>query len=95
MSYEIFSLVCADVSQKFKSKSRIFTYKYIVGKQRIRIHMLNQTIEDIDPVEVLDFLNQLQQNYGYDSHRGRFRFSCFRDQNIAIFEFLAQNEEKI
>lgn len=94
-SYKIFDLLCADVSQKFMLENRIITYKPIVGKQRIRIHILNQTNEDINPVEVLDFLNQLQKNYGYDSHWDRFHFSCFRDQNITIFEFLVQNEEEI
>ena len=94
-SYEIFDLVCAEVSQKFKPKNRIFTYKYIVRKQRIMIHILNLTIGDINPIEVLDFLNKLQQNYGYDSHLGRFYFSCFCDQNITIFEILVQNEEEI
>ena len=58
-SYEIFDLVCADVSKKFKPKNRIFTYKYIVRKQRIMIHILNLTIGDINPIEVLDFLNKL------------------------------------
>lgn len=61
-SYKIFDLLCADVSQKFMLENRIITYKPIVGKQRIRIHILNQTNEDINSVEVLDFLNRLQQN---------------------------------
>ena len=96
-SYEIFDLLCADVTKKFRSDNRIFTYKYVVGKQRIRIHILKQETEDIDPVDILNFLNQLQQNYGYHSNWSRFYFNCFYlpDQKITIFEFLAQNEEEI
>ena len=95
--YEIFGLLCADVTKKFRSDNRIFTYKYEVGKQRIRIHILKQETEDIDPVDILNFLNQLQQNYGYHSNCRRFYFNCFNlpDQNITIFEFLAQKEEEI
>ena len=96
-SYEIFDLLCGDVTKKFGSDNRIFTYEYVVGKQRIRIQILKQETEDIDPVGILDFLNQLQQNYGYHSNWSHCYFNCFNlsDQNITIFEFLAQNEEEI
>ena len=53
-SYEIFHLLCADMTKEFGSGNRIFTYKYVVGKQRIRKHILKQY-----PVDILDFLNQL------------------------------------
>ena len=33
--------------------------KYVVGNQRIRMHLLKQGTEDLDPVEILHFLNQL------------------------------------
>ena len=96
-SYEIFDLLCEDVTKKFSSDSRIFTYKYVVGKQRIRIHMLKEETEDIDPADILNFLNQLQQNYAYHSNWSRFYFNYFNlpDQNITIFEFLAQNKKEI
>ena len=96
-SYEIFDLLFADVTKKFRSDNRIFTYKYVVGKQRIRIHILKQETKDIDPVDILNLLNQLQQNYGYHSNWGCFYFNCFNlsDQNITIFEFLVQNKEEI
>ena len=96
-SYEIFDLLCGDVTKKFGSDNRIFTYEYVVGKQRIRIHILKQETEDIDPVDILNFLNQLQQNYGHHSNWIHFYFNYFNlsDQNITIFEFLAQNEEEI
>ena len=62
-------------------------HKYVVGKQGIRMHTLKHEIEDIDPVEVLDFLNQLQRKYAYHSNWGRCYFSWLQDQNITIFEF--------
>ena len=95
--FEIFDLPCADVTKKFGSVNRILTYKYVVGKQRIRIHILKQKTEDIDPVGILDFLNQLQQNYACHWNWSGFYFNCFNlpDQNITIFDFLAQNEEEI
>ena len=84
--HEIFDLPCADVTKKFRSDNIIFTCKYVVGKQRIRIHILKQETEDIDPVNILNFLNQLQQDYGYYSKWSRFYFNCFNlpDQNITI-----------
>ena len=96
-SYEFFYLLCADVTKKFGSDNRIFTYKYVVGNQRIRMHILKHETEDLDPVDILNFLNQLQQNYGYHSNWSRFYFNCFNisDQNITIFEFLGQKKENI
>ena len=75
----------------------IFTHKYVVGKQRTRLHLLKPETEDLDPVEILDFLNKLQEKYSYDSHWSRFRFSNYpiKYQNIMIFEFLFQNEKEI
>ena len=89
--HEIFDLLCADVTKKVRSDNTIFTYKYVVGKQRIRIHILKQETEDIDPGNILNFLNQLQQDYGYHLTWSRFYFNCFNlpDQNITIFDFLA------
>ena len=95
--YEIFDLLFPDVTEKLESDNRIFKQKYVVCKQIIRMHISKHETEDIDLVEVLDFLNQLQQKYPYHSNWSRFYFSCYRlqDQNITIFEFLAQKEEKI
>ena len=67
-SFEIFDLLCVDVTKKFGSDNRIFTHKYVVGKQRIIINILKQETEDIDPFDILDFSNQLAQNYGCQSN---------------------------
>ena len=56
-NYEIFNLLYSNIVQKFDTHNRIFTHKYIVGKHRIRIHLLKPD-EEIDPVEMLDFLNK-------------------------------------
>ena len=55
--YKIFDLLCADMTKKFGPENRMFTYKYVVGKQRIRTHILKQETEDADAVDILDFLN--------------------------------------
>ena len=93
-SYEIFYLLCVDVTKKFGSDNRIFTFKYVVGKQRIRIHILKQETEDIDPVDILDFLNQLQQNYAYHFNWSCFYFNCFNlpDQNMTMFELFGSEQ---
>ena len=75
--------------------TRAFTHKYAVGKQRIRIHLLKSN-EEIDPVEVLDFLNKLQEKYPYHSGWSPFYFSSYslKCQNI-IFDFSSQNGEEL
>ena len=98
--YEIFDLLYLDLIQKFESDNRIFTHKYVVGKQKIRLHLLKPETEDLEPVEIhqiLDFLNKLQEKYSYDSHWSHFHFSNYplKYQNIMISEFLSQNEEEI
>ena len=60
-NYEIFDLLYSDVIKKFDTENRVFTHKYVVGKQRIRIHLLKPD-EEIDPFEILDSLNKLQEN---------------------------------
>ena len=96
-TYEIFDLFYSDLIEKFEYGNMIFTHKYVVGKQRIRLHLLKPETKDLDPVEILDFLNKLQEKYSYDSHWSRFRFSNYpiKYHNIMIFEFLSQNEKEI
>ena len=60
-NYKIFDLLYSDVIKKFDAENRVFTHKYVVGKQRIRIHLLKPD-EEIDPFEILDSLNKLQEN---------------------------------
>ena len=94
-NYETFDLLYFDEIKKFDADSRVFTHKYVVGKQRIRIHLLKFN-EQIDPVEILDFLNKLQEKYSYHSDGSPFYFSShfLKHQNIKIFGFLSENEEE-
>ena len=71
----------------------IFTYKYVAGKHRRRIHILKQETEDIDPVDIFKIVTtKLRLPFELEP----FYLNCFNlsDQNITIFEFLAQNEEE-
>ena len=52
-TYEIFDLPYSDLIEKLESDNIIFTHKHVVGKQRIRLHLLKPEIEDLDPVEIL------------------------------------------
>ena len=82
------------MTKRFGSDNIIFTYKYVGGKRRISIHILKQETEDIDPVDILDFLNQLQQNYANHWNWSCFYFNCFNlpDHNITIFEFFGSEQ---
>lgn len=90
-SYEIFDLFCPDLTQKINSDNVVLTEKYVVGKQRIRMHILKNQVEGIDPAEVLDFSNQLQNKYAYQPNWNCFYFSFYQlqDQNITTFQFFA------
>ena len=58
-TYEIFDLLYSDLIEKIEFDNRFFTHKFIVGKQRIRLHLLKPETEDLDPVEITDFWNKL------------------------------------
>ena len=71
-------------------------HKYVVGKQRIRIHLLKPD-EEINLVEILDFSNKLQEECAHHSDWNPFYFSSYspKYQSITIFDFLSQNEEEL
>ena len=39
-SFEIFNLLFTDFMKKFDADTPVFTHKYALGKQQIRIHLL-------------------------------------------------------
>ena len=84
LNYKIFDLLCSDVIEKFGSDDRVFTQKYAVGKQRKRMYLLKPDDEDLDPAEILDLLNKLQEKYSYHSRWSPFYFSWYllKYQNI-------------
>ena len=94
-NYKIFDLLYSDVIGKLDAYNRVLMYKYVVGKQRIRIHLLKPN-EEIGPIKILDFLNKLQEKYAYHCDWSPFYFSSYsvKYQNITIFVFLSRNEEK-
>ena len=85
--YEIFDLLYFDVIEESDADNMVFTHKYVVGKQRIRIHLLKPD-GPIDPVEILDFLNKLHVKYAYHSPL-YFSSYSLKYQNITIFDFFS------
>ena len=83
--YEIFDLLYFDVIEESDADNMVFTHKYVVGKQRIRKHLLKPD-GPIDPVEILDFLNKLHVKYAYHSPL-YFSSYSLKYQNITIFDF--------
>ena len=57
-NFETFDLLYSEFRDKFDDGNVFFIQKYVVGKQQIRIHFLNEE-KKIDVVECLDFLNKL------------------------------------
>ena len=88
-NYEIFDLLYSDLRHKFEADNWVFTQKYTVGRQQIRIHCLKD--EKLDIIECLDSLNKLQEKYGYCSH-----FSCYSTHhNIVVYQFFSENEDEV
>ena len=85
---EIFDLLYSEFRHKFEDDNRVFTQKYVVGKQQIRIHFLKE-YNKIGVVQRLDFLNKLQEKFAYISDWTTFSFNCFVSGNniISIFEW--------
>ena len=90
---EIFDLLYSGV---IDADNRVFTHKYVFGKQRSRIHLL-KTDEEINPVKILDFLNKLQEKYACNSGWNPFHISSssLKYQSVTIFDFLSQTEEEL
>lgn len=65
-NYKIFDLLYSESRHKFEDDNGIFTQRYVVGKQQIRIDSLKEE-NRISQVECLDFLNKLQEKCAYGS----------------------------
>ena len=61
---EIFDLLYLDFKDKFHGGDRVFTQKYIVSLQQIRIYQLKESSK-IDIIKALKCLNELQEKYAY------------------------------
>ena len=94
-SYEVSDLLYSDLRHKYEDDNLVFTQKYIVGRQQIRIHRLKNE-EKLDVIECLDFFNKLQEKYAYCSQWTPLNFSQFpTPHNIVVYHFLSENEEEV
>ena len=94
-SYEISDLLYSDLRHKYEDDNLVFTQKYTVGRQQIRIHCLKNE-KKLDVIECLDFLNKLQEKYAYCSQWTPLNFSQFpTPHNIIVYQFLSENEEEV
>ena len=73
----------SEFRDKFDDDNVVFTQKYEVGKQQIRIYFSKKE-KKINVVECLNFLNKLQKKFAYVSDWTSFYFNCFdAGNNIA------------
>ena len=66
----------SEFRDKFDDDNVVFTQKYEVGKQQIRIYFSKKE-KKINVVECLNFLNKLQKKFAYVSDWTSFYFNCF------------------
>ena len=95
-NYEIFDLLYSDFEDKFDDGNIVFTQKYVVDKQQIRLYHLSGR-EKINVLTCLDFLNKLQEKYGFSSSTNwsPFFFSYFgTGNNIFVYQFVRENEDE-
>lgn len=93
-NYGIFDFLYSELRHTFENDNFVFTQKYLVGKQRIRIYCFKDKKNDL--VVCLHFLNKLQRKYVCCSDWSPFYFSRFKNAcNILFYPFLSKNEEEI
>ena len=94
-SYKIFDLLFSDFMKKFDADSRVFTHKYVVGKQQISKHLLKSD-DKLSVNECFDLLNTAQKSFGYYKDWSKFHFSYFdASNNVMVFQFLSTNDKEI
>ena len=94
-SYQIYDLLFSDFMKKFDADSCVFTHKYVVGKQQIRIHRLKSN-DKLNVNECLDFLNKTQESFGYYKDWNKFHFPYFvASHNVMVFQFLSTNDNEV
>ena len=86
----------SEFRDKFDDDNVVFTQKYEVGKQQIRIYFSKKE-KKINVVECLNFLNKLQKKFAYVSDWTSFYFNCFDAGNniAAVYLFQSENEDQI
>ena len=63
-NYKIFDLFYSEFCEKFEVDEIVFTHRYVVGNQRIRVYFLKDK-KKIDGIVCLDFLPKLQEKYTF------------------------------
>ena len=75
-TYKIFDLLFTDVKDKFEDENCVFTQKFVIGVQQIRVYRLNQSSK-IDVGKALETLNDLQEKFAYHEHWSPPLFKTF------------------
>ena len=94
-NYEIFYLLYSEFHEKFEGDEIVFTQRYVVGNQHIRLHFLKDE-NKIEVIECHDFLSKLQEKYAVDEDLSPFYFHCFKTGNkVSVYQFESENLEEI
>ena len=92
-NYEIFHLLYSEFRDKFDDDNVVFTQKYVVGKQKIRIHFLKDEKKMLLNVSI--FLTNCKKNLPV-SDWTPFYFNSFNTRNnILVYQFISENENEI
>ena len=73
---EIFDLQFADFTDKFEDQNCLFTQKYVISTQQIRVYRLKESF-NIDVEKALETLNDLKEKLAYHKHWSPFFFKTF------------------
>lgn len=94
-NYEIFDLLYCDFKDKFDEDNVVFTQKYVIGHQQILLYRLKGK-EKFDAFACLEFLNNLQEKYGFSSTKlSPFYFNYFNaNDSICEYQFVSENEDE-
>ena len=93
-NYEMFDLLYFEFRGKLDDDNVVFTQKYVVGKEQICIHFLNEKKNDAG--KCFDFLNKLLEKFACVSDWTPFYFKCFNaGNNIVLYQFISKTESEV
>ena len=88
-------MVYYELRKIFEVDEIVFTQRYLVGNQRIRLHFLKDE-NKIDVIECLDFLVKLQEKFAVGKDWSPFYFHFLETGNkISVYQFESENLEEI
>ena len=92
-TYEIFDLLYDDFKNTFDGDDIVFTQRYVVGQQQIRVYQLKDSSKT-EFVKALDFLTGYKKSTCVIFTVRAF-FKTFEARNgICVFEFFSLNKNK-